>query len=616
MKTLGQMARSLMVAVAPMLAVGPVAAVVIPVTGYDDSTFEDGICTLSEAILSANSDLPIGGCPAGSGADTIVLDHDISLASEYSFQTALPRVTSRITVRGNGFTIERSLSAPADFRLFYVDPAGELTLRDVSLTNGRGGGPLGEGGAIFSEGTLRLHNVDAFSNLAQFGGAIFSRSRLELTDCQIASNQAVSGGGVYSEGRASITDSLFALNTATFQAGGSAGAIVNRDGVMTITRTTLWANASSLGGAIENSGTLRVVNSTISANSASGAGGGIYNAYETVVLINTTLSGNMVDAGAEGAAVYGTHHGSITFTNSLIGNGPGGLCAGTGPILDGGGNRADDPTCAPIPGDLSGLDPTLADNGGPTWTHALLPTSNAMDGAGACGQPIDQRGALRDGPCDSGSYESGADDHFETSGSGGSDDTCFGHPGLIGRPEHHLHTRDASDWLWFRPVAGATYEIETANLRGSSDTELALWRGCTTPLAENDDAPGLGLASKITWVATNEDAAQGLDIWVRDFWGAAEDRGYDVITTCVGGPCTTCPVSGGTDFAFVGVRVYTHHEVEACNSIVASDASVEAGGIAVLRAGETVEIQNGFAVDQGGALVVAIDADLGNLGTP
>jgi hypothetical protein len=55
------------------------------------------------------------------------------------------------------------------------------------------------------------------------------------------------------------------------------------------------------------------------------------------------------------------------------------------------------------------LDPVLADNGGPTQTHALLASSVAIDAAGECGLPTDQRGLLRwDGACDSGAFEYGA----------------------------------------------------------------------------------------------------------------------------------------------------------------------------------------------------------------
>jgi hypothetical protein len=59
---------------------------------------------------------------------------------------------------------------------------------------------------------------------------------------------------------------------------------------------------------------------------------------------------------------------------------------------------------------------SLADNGGPTLTHALLAGSDAIDAGGACPPPaIDQRGALRpadgDGDtssaCDIGAFEAG-----------------------------------------------------------------------------------------------------------------------------------------------------------------------------------------------------------------
>lgn len=33
----------------------------------------DGTCTLADAIVAANNDIAISGCPAGSGADAITL---------------------------------------------------------------------------------------------------------------------------------------------------------------------------------------------------------------------------------------------------------------------------------------------------------------------------------------------------------------------------------------------------------------------------------------------------------------------------------------------------------------------------------------------------------------
>jgi uncharacterized repeat protein (TIGR01451 family) len=51
---------------------------------------------------------------------------------------------------------------------------------------------------------------------------------------------------------------------------------------------------------------------------------------------------------------------------------------------------------------------TLANNGGPTMTHALLPGSAAIDATGACPGAVggvDQRGQPRDANCDTGAYE-------------------------------------------------------------------------------------------------------------------------------------------------------------------------------------------------------------------
>ena len=51
-------------------------------------------CGLHSAISAANKDEPVGGCPAGSGADTLFLTLDISIGRE------LPRITSEITIDG------------------------------------------------------------------------------------------------------------------------------------------------------------------------------------------------------------------------------------------------------------------------------------------------------------------------------------------------------------------------------------------------------------------------------------------------------------------------------------------------------------------------------------
>jgi hypothetical protein len=80
-------------------------------------------------------------------------------------------------------------------------------------------------------------------------------------------------------------------------------------------------------------------------------------------------------------------------------------------LISGGHNLVQDSTCNPVASDLitgNAMIGPLADNGGPTLTHALLAGSPAIDAADDSVCPSsDQRGAARpQGPhCDIGSFE-------------------------------------------------------------------------------------------------------------------------------------------------------------------------------------------------------------------
>ncbi|MGQ0591544.1 MAG: hypothetical protein ACT4QB_02535, partial [Gammaproteobacteria bacterium] len=110
-------ARSL-AGVALLLALGqaPVLAATIDVDGTN--------CTLVDAIKAANTDAASGGCPAGGGADTLVLvagsTHTLTAVEDTTYgPTGLPLVTSQITIMGNDSTIERGAGA-SKFRILAV----------------------------------------------------------------------------------------------------------------------------------------------------------------------------------------------------------------------------------------------------------------------------------------------------------------------------------------------------------------------------------------------------------------------------------------------------------------------------------------------------------------
>src|SRR5262249_6776457 len=131
-------------------------------------------CNLVSAIVAANTDAPAGTCPAGRGADTIVLPAGSTqgLAAVYENadgDTGLPSITSDITILGSGDTIAPSAGAPA-FRLFRVAANGVLALRDVRL---KGGSESKRGGAIFvAGGRLSMENASVEDSIAPSGGGI------------------------------------------------------------------------------------------------------------------------------------------------------------------------------------------------------------------------------------------------------------------------------------------------------------------------------------------------------------------------------------------------------------------------------------------------------------
>ena len=147
------------------------------------------------------------------------------------------------------------------------------------------------------------------------------------------------------------------------------------------------------GGAINNYGTLTITNSTLTGNSADSpynpyvSGGGINN-FGTLNLNRTIISGNSADVGAE-VFNMGTVNAN---NNNVIGYSGSARSSGFSP----------GPNDIIPPGPLDTvLDTALADNDGPTLTHALVSGSLAIDAApsDACLAPpingIDQRGYVR-----------------------------------------------------------------------------------------------------------------------------------------------------------------------------------------------------------------------------
>lgn len=190
-----------------------------------------------------------------------------------------------------------------------------------------------------------------------------------------------------------------------------------------------------------------------------------------------------------------------------------------------------------------------------------------------------------------------SDDSFESFGSGGSDDSCFGAGIEVGGSQSHAHCDE--DWVWFGASAGSTYEIKTLNLGGGADTVLEAYIDCGQFVASNDDHEGL--ASRIVWTASDDNF---LDVRITEF-GAnyADGKVYDVEVNCISncGACTDLTVSGQT--------ITTTQTYSTCGDITlgpnlvltsTADIVVDAGGSAIFTSGVSIAAGARLTVSSGG----------------
>ena len=294
----------------------------------------------------------------------------------------------------------------------------------VTNTNDNGPGSLRQAIAQASAGDTIQFAPGLSGTLTLTSGELLLDKNLTITGPG-AGQLAVSGNHTsrvfeISTGVTVVLSELTVENGYDNTSGG--GGLLN-DGTLTLTNSTIAGNSASFnGGGLYNDGALTLTNSTIANNSARNAGGGLYN-EGPLLLTNSTIASN--SAVHSGGGLF--NYGALTVKSTLLaGNGSGGNC-----FLNGGTNTSqgynvsDDNSCSSAftaPGDENqvvagaGLDPQgLQNNGGPTQTIALLPTSPAVDHipVAACTdsnhQPVttDQRGISRpQGPgCDSGAYE-------------------------------------------------------------------------------------------------------------------------------------------------------------------------------------------------------------------
>ena len=312
---------------------------VFTVDSLSDNTTDDGLVTLREAIIAANTNTLV---------DTIEFDPALFAGGPDTILLTLGElaITDALIIAGPGAEI-LTIDAQQQSRIFNINDGGvandfDVTIAGLTLTGGRTTENFDGGGAIqsISRGHLTIDQstITGNSTAGGSGGGIFAYGDVTLTESSVTDNHTRgSGGGVEATGNVTITDSTISGNSTAVGRGGG----VSSGGNFTLTRSTLADNqsASSGGGVISGGDYFTLTDSTVSGNSTTDRrayGGGIAAIFNEVTLLTrSTVSGNStVGDRSYGGGILAISSGGITLIESTVsGNSTAGSDA------DGGGIR-------------------------------------------------------------------------------------------------------------------------------------------------------------------------------------------------------------------------------------------------------------------------------------
>jgi hypothetical protein len=340
----------------------------------------DGTCFLGATVS--------GGCICSTGSVTLKRSQVMNCKA----------TGSTLHAYGGGIFAARDIS------LDHSTISGNQLLGPHSATHA-GGVAYQAGGGVFALGNIDVRYSQVIDNFASGSGGGISagfssgNSQLYITHSLVSGNTIYStygifhGAGIFSNAVSARIDNSIISNNRTggncTSAFGSGGGIFSAAATLRFSQSTISGNHACVGYAAiyaitgQESSTVLITDSTISGNTSSYNFSAI-NKVGVLTILNSTIAFNQPSG--LGGSLQATElessiiadgvpaAGTLTGANNLI------------PFFSGQGLLATITAC-PMLG-------PLADNGGPTPTHALLHTSPAIDnGTNTLGLANDQRGA-------------------------------------------------------------------------------------------------------------------------------------------------------------------------------------------------------------------------------
>lgn len=400
------------------LAIGLALALALPVGG----ALTTGIAApvrdvpVYRSPLPAATTLPVASCAddgsagtlrsvvAGAASGDTVDLGQLSCSTITLTQGEIVIAQDDLILRGPG-AANLSISGDAASGVLAHHGAGTLSIDALSVIDGHSAHP---GGCVYSSG-----NVDANAVVVSGcttgvdtylpGGGLYVRGDVTLTHSTVADNYGYKGGGVWTMGDLTVTSSTVSGNNAYM-----GGGLWTHGKSMALVDSTISGNSAGFnsGGVLAYSesgtwdGKAVITNSTISGNTSGRFMGGIYVANMEVHMSNSTVAFNKASTVCSGLVIGGHHTYSAYMDSSVLANNvsvSGNPCDFSLPNLGvAGAHNLVVASNSVLPPDTLRADPLLqplADNGGPTQTHALTAGSPAIDaGSNLLGLAFDQRG--------------------------------------------------------------------------------------------------------------------------------------------------------------------------------------------------------------------------------
>jgi CSLREA domain-containing protein len=366
-------AAALLLTASTLAMAGLACANSIVVNTTDQGSDAAPLCTLRDAITAANSMTKTNGCAAGSGTDTITF----AATGTIALLIQLPDITRNLTITGPSASPGITISGGGLSGFFFTVSASTVALSNLTFTNGfvLDLAPIvAEGDLTISDCTFSNNQTMPFKSLGS--GAIMAFKGLSVSGSTFSSNQAnfspSSPGAIFALGQVTVVNSTFAQNSEL------SGAAIQIGASSFLTNNTFWKNSADAGSA------------------------------DIFAPLGTTISlrGNIFADSAKGAHCFYVDSSSLVDLGYNISDDDSCLFTGTSV------NNSTTLNLAPA---------GLANNGGPTQTIALEPTSeafdfipvtNCVDQSSPTPMPLttDQRGFPRPDPgnplfCDAGAFE-------------------------------------------------------------------------------------------------------------------------------------------------------------------------------------------------------------------